>query len=289
MAVCLSGCGSGDATQISPTSTTPADANRPLTLLVPADTEALFTGLMTLAQSAGMPYDVAILEVVLVDSGVQAIIDGIGDVMFGTRRHWSNETLSFYEIFRTPTAIFVNSELGPIDITRGQAARIFAGEVVSWLEIDGPDLEIHVFVQQEGDSNTIAMRQYLLGDRPFAESSQVIVNDKQLISVVGGLPGAVGFTGWASMQFYESSAPSTSYPSMARINGTTPEDIDYPLMSSMGLLFRADRREYVEPLLHWVRDFLQSEFGQLLIDQYGFSSFYSGPIASGIDNNANRD
>jgi hypothetical protein len=283
---CFSGCGGDNAQQILPTST-PFDVDKaPLTFLVPLETKPLFLGVTRLAENSGIPYEIEILEVTMEDVGAQAVIDGHGDLMFLTRRPWPDELLSFYEIFRTPTTIFINTEVGLDDLTSEQATAIFTGEVTNWSQIGGPSLEIHLFVPQTDDSSTEAIRQYLVGNGTFAASAQIIVNDKQLISLVGGLPGAIGFTVWASKQFYEELTEG-SYPTIATLDGLAPDHIDYPLIGSMGLIYRPDRHEDLQLLLDWVGEWLESEFGQALIGQYGYSFFYSSPNDSGIDDNAN--
>jgi hypothetical protein len=284
----FSGCGRDETQQILPTSTASDVDKKPLIFLVPSDTKAFFLGILTIAENSGIPYEVETLEVIFPTAGAQAISDGHGDVMFVMELPWPDEQISYYEIFRTPTAFFINAGVGLDNLTSEQVTAILSGEVTNWSQIGGPDLEIHLFIQQENDSNTEAVRQYLLGERPFAPSAQIIFNDLQLIPLIGGLPGAVGFTSWAGKQFY-GDLISGSFPTIVSLDGLAPNHIDYPLVGSMGLIYRSDRQEFLQPLLDWVGAFLESEFGSSMIERYGYNLFYASPNDSGIGDDANNE
>lgn len=236
--------------------------------LIPSNTMPLFSGLALLAERSGLPYNLELMEVVSDDAGVQAVVSGQADLMFLMRRPWPDEPLVLYELFHTPTAIFVNAEAGITNLSRAQAAAVFCGEITNWAQLGGPDLAITVFIQQEDDTNTVVMHEHVLEDRDFVSSAQVVYSDQKVLAVIGGLPGAIGYTAWASTLFYKHDVPG-EYPPLVSLDGLTPEDAGYPMWSSAGLVFRPERQAALQPLLDWIVGFVQSDIGRALSEQYG--------------------
>ena len=268
--ICITGCGGekGYNPDRTPGATATTEAEQALIMLVPPDAGALFKVIATIAESGGQSYGIQIMESVSPEAGVRAILDGKIDLMLMMRQPEPDDPLVFLELFRTPVVIFVNSELGIDNLTREQAAALFSGEVTNWSQLGAPDIEIAVFVQEAEDTTTVALCDYLLGTTQFAESAQILFNDRDLISVVSGFPGSVSYSSLATKRLSEESTSGDLAKSVS-LDGLLPDDLNYPLIAPVGFAFLPERQADLQPILDWAVGFLNSEMGQYLLEKYG--------------------
>ena len=156
-----------NAPSLSPEIVTGVEAEQVVTMLVPPASGALFKMIAKVALDNGQPYDVQILEGDSLQAGERAVRDVKVDLMLIMRQPLPDEPVAFFEMFRTSVVIFVNPELGIDNLTREQARAIFSGEVTNWSQFGGPELDIQVFIQEDDDTATVALREYLLGSTQF--------------------------------------------------------------------------------------------------------------------------
>ena len=270
---CITGCGNekGNDLDRMPGTPTVIGAEQPLIMLVPPDAGPLFKVIATIAEGSGQSYGIQIMESASPEAGVRAILDGKVDLMLMMRQPEPDAPLAFLELFRTPVVIFVNSELGLDTLTREQAAAIFSGEVTNWSQVGAPDIDIAVFVQEDEDTTTAALCDYLLGTTPFAESAQILFSDRDLISVVSGFPGAISYSSLATKKLSEESASGNLARSVS-LDGLLPSDLNYPIIASVGFAFLPERQADLQTILDWAVGFLNSDMGQYILEKYGASA-----------------
>ena len=161
--------------------------------------------------------------------------------------------------------------MGITNLTREQAAAIFTGEVTQWSEVGGPDVEIVVFVQEPDDTMTVTFQDFLLNGVDFAESAEVLLSEFDVFPVVEGLTGAVSYASIAGVKSMEADK-MMEVINPINLDGLSPEDPDYWLISQIGLAWLPDRQEFVEPFLEWVVDMMDSSIARMLMERYGVIS-----------------
>ena len=286
----LIGCGgkARPAQAPSPEVTKTTETIQIVSALVPPDTSALFRVITAVAENSGQPYHFQILEGTSFEASVQAVVDGKVDLTIVPQQSVSDEPVVFLEVFETPVVILVNSEPGIDNLTREQAAAIFSGEVTNWSQIGARDMDIAVFVQEESSSATIAFQNYFLGNGQFAEAARILFDDRDIVTVVNGLPGAIGYSLFAIKRLMEAPA-SDDLAVLAGLDGLFPGDLNYPISASVGLVYLPERQDDLQTLLDWGMDFLDSELGQFLQKQYGVSAVTSTRFETEGGDNAHLD
>jgi ABC-type phosphate transport system substrate-binding protein len=286
----VTGC-SGDQQNdeiLSPQVVVSTAVEQTVLILVPPDTGALFKGIAILAEGGGLPYKLQIMEGNSAQAGVRAVLDGKVDLALVMQQPPISDTLVYHELFRTSVVIFVNSDPGIDELTREQAAAIFSGDITNWSQIGGPQIEITVFVQEHDDTTTIALQEYLLGSRPFGDSAQILFSDRDIITVVSGMPGSIGYSAGATKNLYDTLA-SDDLAVSARLNGEASNEPDYLLVASVGLAYLLERQAELEPVLDWAVNSLDSEMGWILLEQYHSNTMTPNHVATEGSGNAQED
>lgn len=191
-------------------------------------------------------YQLEILVGTGTGGGVQGVVDGALDVAAMARPPKDDEAIEYVDFGKTGQALYVHVGVGDIDLTSEQASAIVFGEITNWSEVGGPDLEIVLYVRDEGDSSTAALREAVFGDEPFAETAQVMTSQGDMINAIQGIEGAVGFGTWPAVL-----AAGANVTPVA-LNGLLPTDTAYPITGALGIGFLADRQADVQPLVDWL-------------------------------------
>jgi len=108
----------------------------------------------------------------------------------------------------------------------------------------------------------------ILGDRQFAASARVLEQEDDVLSVVEGLPGAIGYTSLAGKRYQEFKQSAQLLTPM-RINGMTPDAPDYPFVSPVGVAYLPESQNFLQPFLDWGAGILDSDLGRLFARQFG--------------------
>lgn len=84
-------------------------------------------------------------------------------------------------------------------LTIEDLGRIYAGEVVNWSDVGGPNLPITVINRQEGSGtrSVFESRVYPGGDVASGEGQEVASDNNEMAAMVNGNEGAIGFVGYA--------------------------------------------------------------------------------------------
>ncbi len=197
--------------------------------------------------------------------GVKGIVDGTLDVAAMARPPKDAEAeqgVEYVEFGRSGVAVYTNPGVKVTDLTTAQVVQLFTGQVTNWSQVGGPDLDIVLYVRDEGDSSTGAMRQAVLGDVQFSETAQVLTSQDEMQSAVAGTPGGVGFGSWAS------AVASDVNVSCVSLDAVEPNDPSYAMLTTLGIGYLGSRRADVQPLVDW----LLSEQGQEALRQFAVVS-----------------
>lgn len=261
-ALLLAAC--GDLSSQVPTPTTP-----PLVVLKISGSGTITTVLEALApdfENATPGYKLEILSGSSTGNGVTGILEGILDVAAMARPPKDEETaknIKFFEMGKIGQAIISHSSLASItSLDNQQITDIFSGKITNWSEVGGPDQKIVLYVRDEDDTSTKALRKSLLGDSPFPESATTIFSQTDMAFSVEGTPGAVGFAAWAPILATKTNVNAIS------INGIAPDNVSYPIIDSAGIGYMAENEKAVQPLINW----LSSPDGQSALKALGFIS-----------------
>lgn len=262
----MAGCGD---TQDHSAALTPTPPERPiLKIYGPAGSKGAFDALQIASTLVDLPYEMRVFEGNTTASGIQGVLDGTFDLTVLMRRLRLDENLIFREFVRTPVAFYVNPSAGIDHLTREQAAAVFSGAVTNWSELGGADQEITVLLQEADDTSTEAVYEYIMLETPFTSSVRKILTDQEVLIVVDGLPGAIGFASWASKKYFEF-VSDTQYPDAITLDGVHPSDPTYPLVSVVGVAYLPERESFLQPLFDWGERIRTSEVIRLLLPRFG--------------------
>jgi phosphate transport system substrate-binding protein len=222
---------------------------------------------ITPAFEAATPgYKLEVLQGNSTGSGVTGILEGVLDVAAMARAPKNEETaknIKYYEMGLAGQALIVHSTMVDVtNLTRQQITDIFSGKITNWSEVGGSNLKIVLYVRDEDDSSTKGLRKAILGETPFADSSETLKSQEDMIVSVQGTPGAIGIAAWPAVL-----ATKAKVHALA-IDAAKPSDTSYPILGSAGIGYMAERENDVQPLINW----LSSAGGQSELKILGFVS-----------------
>lgn len=135
--------------------------------------------------------------------GIEALLAGHADVAMASRS-MSTEEVSIarsrnLEIRETVVArmgitVIVNASNPVSEMSFGQLAAVFSGDVRSWREFGGPDQPIAVVRKVSGWSPDL-FRHEILGDREFTTDAVIADSKEDVVAEVDARPWSIGFTG----------------------------------------------------------------------------------------------
>jgi phosphate transport system substrate-binding protein len=221
-------------------------------------TMAVLEGLQSSFEEDTPGYKLELLSGSGSGGGATGAIEGVLDVAAMSRELKDEEAaggLEFVAFGQSGTAVFTHSAVGITELSSEQMTAIFTGEVTNWSEVGGPDADIILYVRDESDSATSALREAIFGEAAFADSAVVLTSAGDMLSAVEGTENSVGFGTWPA------ALAEGSDVSAVALDGVTPGEDTYPITNAMGLAFLADRQSDVQPLIDW----LQAAHGQEML------------------------
>lgn len=194
-------------------------------------------------------------------SGVQGVIKGVLDVAAMARPPKGEEVaqgVEYVEFGQSGVAVLVHPAVGVTNLAVEQIAAIFSAQVTNWSEVGGPDQLIILYVRDEAEASTKAMREAIFGDTPFPETAQVLTSQADMQVAVAGTPGGVGYGSWPSAVANEANVRAIA------LDGVAPGDPAYPIFIPVGIGYLPEREADVQPLIDW----LLSERGRAVLRQF---------------------
>ena len=255
--IALVGCGTGSA----PTSEPPTPSAQVMLKLSASPPVAHVLSALQPEFEADTPgYRLAILTATNAKGAVESVFQSITDATVLRRSLKEEEIaqgLEFAEFGTGSVAIIAHPDVGVTNLTAEQVRAIFSGEVTNWSEVGGPDEQIVLFVLDASSSVTKLMRAAMFGDTPFPETARVAPCGSDLVIWVAETPGGVGFGVWASVSLMEADVRPIA------LDGVTPDDSAYPIVTPYGVGYLPDRQADVQPLIDW----LLSERGRAVLSE----------------------
>lgn len=258
LAVALAACASPAA---PPTPTPPPEIA--LAVSGSGSVSTVFTAIKSDFETAVPGYTLNVLSGTGTGGGVKGVLDGTLDVAAMARAPKDDETaagLKYLEFGKTAVAILLHPDVGVTTLTQAQVKAIFAGEITNWSEVGGPDLDIVLYVRDEDESATGALRKAIFGDTPFPETAAgVMTSAGDMLTAIESTPGSIGFGNWSGV------LASDKKVAAAALDGIKPGEAEYAVKVIQGVGYTEQRQAVVQPLLDW----LTSDAGQAVLQQRG--------------------
>lgn len=168
---------------------------------------------------------------------------------------------------------FVNSH-NPIDsLTQEQIRQIYAGEIINWQQLGGPNMKIYPY-QRNQDSGSQTALENFMGDIPLMHPPVEMINSlmsgiiEKVADYDNTKKGAIGF----SFRYYTKGVIGNDRIKLLKIDGVEPsvENItnrSYPIVNE---LYAAWLKDNPNPNVQLVLDWVLSEEGQYLLEQTGY-------------------
>jgi phosphate transport system substrate-binding protein len=263
LAVCLVASGCGSSSTEKATATPETQEQVVLTVSGSGSVSALLTAVEAEFEAATPGYNLNILSGSGTGGGVSGVLDGTLDVAAMARPPKEEEAakgLEYVAFGDTGVAILVQSDVEVTDLSRDQVQGIFFGEITNWSEVGGPDADIVVYVRDEDESATVALRQLIFGDTAFPETvAGVLTSSGDMVTAVGGTPNSIGYGNWAGVPASGHNLKSVT------LDGIAPVDPSYPMLQSMGIGYVESGRDAAQPLVDW----LTSDRGRTVLSELG--------------------
>ncbi|HNT74902.1 MAG TPA: substrate-binding domain-containing protein [Anaerolineae bacterium] len=255
--LCLTACGNG----LKKPEPTPTAAPRKVLMISGSGTvTAILSGVKATFEADVPGYSLNILSGSSTGGGVEGILKGALDVAAMARAAKDEETaqgVMYAEFGQSGVAVFTHPDVGLTNLTKEQVQGIFAGEIVNWAEVGGPDQGIILCVRDESDSSTQSLREVFLGDTLFPATALVQTSQSDMQAVVAATPGAVGFGAWPAALAVKAEVKGLS------LDGVAPGDAANPMKIPVGIGYMQARQADVQPLMDW----LLSEKGRAALEK----------------------
>jgi phosphate transport system substrate-binding protein len=258
IATALMGCG----TEPAPTAEPPAAPVIELQVSGSGTTTSILSRIKPAFETNAQNCSLNVLPGTGTGGGVEGILQGTLDAAAMARPPKDDEAsqgVEYIEFGQSGVALYTHPDVSVTNLTKAQVVAILLGEFTNWSQVGGPNLDIILYVRDEGDSSTKALRQVVLDDAAFPETAQVLTSQSDMQSAVAGTPGSIGFGSWPSAV-----AAGAAVQAVA-LDGVAPVDPAYPMVSPVGIGWLRDHQADVQPLIDW----LLSEQGQMATGELG--------------------
>lgn len=165
-------------------------------------------------------------------------------------------------------APIVNSSTVTIsNLTIEQLAKIYAGEIINWQEVGGPNKPIVIFNRDEASGTYETFEKKVLGDFDFIKTAGVVTSNGDMTAKVGSTPYSIGYVG---LGFIDLAGIKP-----VNVNGIEPkiENIynkSYSIWRYLNIVFA---KEYgLGEVEQKFVSYLLGEEGQAIVEEEGFIS-----------------
>jgi phosphate transport system substrate-binding protein len=174
-------------------------------------------------------------------------------------------------------AILVHESNTLSSLTKDQVKKLYLGQVTNWRDLGGPDLPV-LLVSKEVGRSTLELFEHYSGmvspDRPNAGGKPVISKQAiviganiEAVTLVGGLPGAVGYASFGDAQTLKAANMPIK---MVKLDNTAPStetvlNRSYPIVRELNLVYKDET-----PAVRAFLDLALSAEGQALLKAAGF-------------------
>ncbi len=246
-------CAAGEAGAVVKESANPETRQVSLKISGSGSTTAVLAAVAAAFEADTPGYNLETLSGSGTGGGVKGVLEGVLDVAAMARPPKDSENVEFVEIGQAGQAVITHPDVGIDNLDAAQIEGIFMGEISNWSEVGGPDMPIILYVRDEDDSSTKALREVIVGDTPFPDTvARVLTSQGDMLAAVEGTPGSVGIGTWPTALANEAKV------SVLSVDGVAPGDAAFPMVSTLGIGYVKEDQAQIQPLIDW----LNSENGQ---------------------------
>ena len=203
--------------------------------------------------------------------GVKSAGEGTVDIGAASREVKESELADFpnlmiHTIARDGIAIAVNPDVAVDGLTKDEVRDIFAGEIVNWSEVGGPDAAITVVSREEGSGTRGAFEEMVMGkDGPaIVDTALLFPSNGAVRTAVSTTPDSIGFLSFGYLD------ESVKALGVDGVEATVENALsgDYPVVRPLNMLTDGEPGELAQAWL----DFILSAEGQAVVVEEGYLS-----------------
>jgi len=203
--------------------------------------------------------------------GVKSAGEGTVDIGAASREVKESELVDFpnlviHTIARDGIAIAVNPDVAVDGLTKDEVRDIFAGEIVNWSEVGGPDAAITVVSREEGSGTRGAFEEMVMGkDGPvIVDTALLFPSNGAVRTAVSTTPDSIGFLSFGYLD------ESVKALDVDGVEATVENALsgDYPVVRPLNMLTDGEPSGIVKEFL----DFILSDEGQAVVVEEGYLS-----------------
>lgn len=220
-------------------------------------------------------YDGATLQISASGSGQGAsdCINGTNDIGMLSRDLTQAELdagLIAETIAYDAVAVIVDEDAGVSNLTLEQIAKIYAGEITNWNQVDGNDLEIRPIVREDGSGtrdcfNEALATVYDVDYDTIMAGYNSINSNGTMANTVSSTTGAIGYVGLSYLSGLGDGVVEISVDGVKASVETTLDE-SYEITRSLILVTNGEPDADEKALL----DYMLSEAGQAFVEEEGY-------------------
>ena len=209
-------------------------------------------------------YDLDILAGSGTGGGVQGVSKGLLDIAAMQRPPKDTEleaapSFVYVPLGEAGVAIMVHPSVTVDSLTSEQVTNILSGEITNWSEVGGLDKDIVLFVRDEEETSTGLLRDHVIGEITFSETTIILTSASDMISSIESTEYSIGYGTWSAVL-----AGGTDINAVD-LDGIAPTEATYPMLTSVGIGYLQVKSDIVEVLVDW----LVSATGQIALANVG--------------------
>jgi phosphate transport system substrate-binding protein len=192
------------------------------------------------------------------DAGVNLATSGSIDFGFTSRALSTAEAtkLGSVAIGLAGTSVIVNSANAIKDLTKEQVKQIFSGQLTSWKQLGGEDLDIKVFIREANAATRSSFESFFFGGKAtYPKDATEVFELEQTLKAVGSFKASIGMATASNRTATESTVKLIAIDGIA----PTPENLlngRYKIGRPLLIVYPSDEsklRPGMKAFLEWVR------------------------------------
>jgi phosphate transport system substrate-binding protein len=194
-------------------------------------------------------------------TGIAALINGTVDLAQSSRPIKDAERKSIEqqrnaELVETPVAldalaVFVHASNPLRELSIGQVAAIYKGEVTNWSEVGGPSAPVVLYGRESSSGTYDYFREHVLGKADFSPRVQTLQGTAAIINAVARDRNAIGYGGIAYASDVAAVAIRGAEGPAVAPSEASVADGSYPLARHLYFYYPASSPERVKRFVDW--------------------------------------
>ncbi len=132
-------------------------------------------------------------------NGIKGVMSGQYSLGAASRAPKSSETgvIAIHVALDAIAPVVNKNSVAITNIKLEDLAKIYAGEITNWKDVDGPDSEIVVFNRDDASGTYETFEKLVMGaaDLEFMDEAGVVTSNGDMAAKVGATPYAIGYVG----------------------------------------------------------------------------------------------